>query len=83
MVTIYLDGTSYHTAAEVHSALKMLLNLPDYYGGNADALHDCLSEREGIHLYVARMGEGEVADCLRKVIRAVEDADGRVTAPQA
>jgi len=27
-----------------HQYLAQILELPDYYGGNLDALHDCLSE---------------------------------------
>ena len=45
MRTLYLDGRDYASAEALHQALKRLLALPGYYGGNADALHDCLSER--------------------------------------
>ncbi len=80
MQTIFLSGASYQTAAQVHAALNMLLNLPDYYGGNADALHDCLSERrEPVNLYLADWGRGEVEQALRKVCRVIEDLDGTVT----
>ena len=37
-LTIFIDANRYATAKELHLALKMLLNLPDYYGCNADAL---------------------------------------------
>ena len=30
-----------------HEYLKEALNLPDYYGGNLDALYDCLCEMAG------------------------------------
>ena len=79
METIYIDPSRYSTAGELHQALKMLLNLPDYYGGNADALHDCLGERrEPVNLFLAGEGAGEVAEALRKVRMVVEDLGGRV-----
>ena len=33
--------------AEIHEVLKRDLDLPDYYGGNTDALWDCLTEMLG------------------------------------
>ena len=63
----------------MHLALKMLLNLPEYYGCNADALYDCLSERhEPANLVVMNDGTGEVADALRKVKRVFADCGGSV-----
>ena len=77
METIYLDAAEVKTAADVHEKLKLLLNLPDYYGGNADALHDCLSERRGpVGVVLRREPEGEAADALRKVRMVVEDLGG-------
>ncbi len=77
-LTIFIDAARYATAKELHLALKMLLDLPEYYGCNADALYDCLSERTGkpVSLCVLTPGEGEVADAMRKVIRVVEDLGG-------
>ena len=42
---IVLDGKRMTDRAGVHDELKRKLALPDYYGGNLDALNDCLSER--------------------------------------
>ena len=44
MRTSLLDGSRYNRAHQLHSALKRLLDLPDYYGENLDALYDCLTE---------------------------------------
>ena len=78
-LTIFIDGTQYTSAKELHLALKMLLDLPEYYGCNADALYDCLSERKTpANLVVLGDGEGEVADALRKVKRVFEDCGGAV-----
>ena len=36
----------------IHAELKQKLALPEYYGGNLDALNDCLSERTERELIV-------------------------------
>lgn len=78
-LTIFVDGAQYASAKELHLALKMLLNLPEYYGCNADALYDCLSERRTpVNLVVLSDGEGEAADALAKVKRVVADCGGCV-----
>lgn len=79
MMTIYLNGSTYKNSNDVHQALKMLLDLPDYYGMNADALHDLLSERrEPVSLFLAGTGSGEVADTLRKIKAVIADLGGTV-----
>ena len=62
MQTIMIDGTRYASSRELHLALKRMLSLPDYYGMNADALNDCLSERiSPVNLWIFDPGTGEVA----------------------
>ena len=79
MQTICLYGSDYHSSGEVHAALRRLLGLPDYYGMNADALHDCLSERaEPVNLWLASPGEGEASAALRAVCRVIEELGGEV-----
>ena len=79
MHTIYLDAADYAVAAEVHAALKRLLDLPDYYGMNADALYDCLSERtEPVNLVIAHAGTPETEETLRKVSCVIGDLGGEV-----
>lgn len=79
MTTLYLNGNSYETAKDVHQALKMLLNLPDYYGMNADALHDSLSERrEPVNLFLTGAGEGEVTETINKIKAVIQDLGGTV-----
>ncbi|MBQ7850135.1 MAG: barstar family protein [Clostridia bacterium] len=78
-LTIFVDADRYATARELHLALKMLLDLPEYYGCNADALHDCLEERrDTVNLVVLSGGDGETAEALRKVRRVIEDCGGNV-----
>ena len=49
---IVLDGKRMTGRAQTHAELKEKLALPDYYGGNLDALNDCLCERRERELIV-------------------------------
>lgn len=44
MKTVTMDCENMKTPGEVHDALASLLEFPDYYGKNLDALFDCLTE---------------------------------------
>lgn len=50
MRRIILDGRELTSREKLHSVLKEALNLPDYYGNNLDALHDCLTEMPEVEL---------------------------------
>ena len=79
MHTFFLDGSVYATPRDLHAALKSMMALPDYYGMNADALHDCLGERaEQPVLCLRRGGNEAVESTLDKVCRVLEDLDGQV-----
>ena len=41
---VVLDGGSVGSRETLHQALAALLRLPDWYGGNLEALHDCLTD---------------------------------------
>lgn len=74
-----IDGRQFADGKAVHRMLKTLLALPEYYGGNADALHDVLSERgERISLRILSIGDADTAKALRKIARVVEDLGGEV-----
>ena len=79
MRTIMIDGSEYASGQELHAALKRMLSLPDYYGMNADALNDCISELpETVHLWIASPGEGDAAASLDQVRMVIEDNGGEV-----
>jgi len=79
MKTIMLDGSGYASPRDLHLALKHMLSLPDYYGMNADALNDCLSDRaEKVNLWIADPGSGETAEALRAVCAVIEDNGGEI-----
>ncbi len=74
-----IDGRQFSDGKAVHWMLKKLLCLPDYYGGNADALRDVLDERgERIDLRLLSLGGEDTAKTLRKVARVVQDLGGTV-----
>ena len=45
---------------EIHEELKRGLNFPDYYGGNTDALWDCLTDMLGDPSYIEILGFEDV-----------------------
>ena len=77
-LTLFIDADRYASGKALHLALKMMLGLPDYYGCNADALYDCLSERTGkpVNLCILSQGTGDTADALKKVVHVIEDLGG-------
>ena len=57
---IILDGSRMTDRAKLHAHLKDRLGLPDYYGGNLDALNDCLGERrERALIVISNAGDFE------------------------
>lgn len=44
MNEIILDCANLDSKAAFHAALKEALSLPEWYGGNLDAMHDCLTD---------------------------------------
>ena len=47
-----LDASKMTDKAASHAYLKEVLNLPEYYGNNLDALHDCLEEMTDVEIVV-------------------------------
>ena len=79
MSTICLFGSDYASARELHAALKALLDLPDYYGMNADALNDCLSEYLVCpSLWIRRGGPDDVQAALDLIARVFRDNNAEV-----
>ena len=71
-----LDALQMLTKTETHPYLKKMLELPEYYGGNLDALYDCLSERDDIEVEIQNMPEGK--SYVSKVVHVMKDADVKV-----
>ena len=43
MKQVILDGSAITTRTQFHDAVAQQLQLPEWYGRNLDALHDCLT----------------------------------------
>lgn len=80
MHTIFIDGNAYDTARHLHDALQEMLDLPDYYGHNADALYDVLSSRrEQVNAVVLSYGSGDVTRALKACLGVLEELGGTIT----
>ena len=49
---VILDGMSIHNREELHELLAQALGFPAWYGGNMDALFDCLRDLDETALTV-------------------------------
>ena len=79
MSTICLFGADYESPRALHEALKNLLEFPEYYGMNADALNDCLGEFPACPaLWYALNGTEEVNAALKLAARIFADNGGEV-----
>ena len=76
-VTIDISGI--RNKRELHRLFKLHLDLPSYYGGNLDALYDCLTERPGeteitfVNACDAQEGMASYIRSLRKLTEDVAD----------
>lgn len=59
----------------VHECIKAGLELPDYYGKNLDALHDCLSEMTDCEITLINIGALYSLDIIGiKILKVFEEA---------
>lgn len=75
MKTVVLNCKMFRERDLAHPYLAQMLQLPDYYGGNLDALYDCLTELGSCTLVLTG------AEAVRKdagygagILAAIEDA---------
>ena len=73
MKHITLDGNILADAAKVHDYLKEMLQFPEYYGNNLDALHDCLTDLDGLEITITSPDENGAI--FQKVLRVFKAAD--------
>ena len=72
-----LDVSACETAEDLHRALAEGLRFPAWYGGNLDALHDCLTDlSDPVHLTVlhAQALEDALGAYCRSFQRVLSDS---------
>jgi ribonuclease inhibitor len=75
MKNVILDCSLAETTAGLHLQLSELLDLPEYYGGNLDALADCLSELHQDTCLILEQPEAlleELGDYAERFFRLLE-----------
>lgn len=72
MRKIILDGNILADETRCHDYLKEMLELPDYYGKNSDALHDCLTDLQDLEITV--INERDNLPCYKKILRVLKIA---------
>ena len=68
---IILDANFLGEKKEAHEYLMEMLDLPDYYGHNLDALYDCLSERCDLNLVI--VNSADAGEYFEKLVPIFEE----------
>lgn len=77
MKQITLDGNLLGDAAQVHDYLKEILEFPEYYGKNLDALYDCLTDLEDIEITITAPDEnGAIFQKVLRIFKAANRENG-------
>ena len=73
MKQITLDGNLLADITQVHDYLKEMLEFPEYYGKNLDALYDCLTDLMDVEITITAPEEDGAI--FQKVLRVFRAAD--------
>jgi len=75
MVKVIIDGKDMTSEQQMHQLLSQELDFPEWYGGNLDALYDCLTDlTDDVEITVVKSDEliaklGERALLMLTVLR--------------
>ena len=69
-----LDASKMTDKETSHAYLKEIFELPEYYGNNLDALHDCLEEMTDVEILVENEeNAGNYYRYVSRVLREIGD----------
>ena len=75
---LILDGEKILNRDELHQQMEAVLQFPEWYGGNLDALHDCLTElMEELDICILHFDtlERHLGDYAGKLLQVLRDAE--------
>ena len=75
---VVIDLSRIASKESFHRILQIHLDLPEYYGSNLDALHDCLTEAPGARLVFINAGDlrpgmKRYFSSVKKMLEDIED----------
>ena len=73
MKKVILDGEQLCSRENAHTYLQEMLEFPEYYGKNLDALYDCLTELQDLYIVIKRPEEEN--DYFKRVLRVFKGAE--------
>ena len=75
MRKLTIDFSGAYDKATLHECIKTGLNLPEYYGKNLDALHDCLTEITNCEITLKNIDVLYTLDIIGvKILKVFEEA---------
>ena len=76
MRTFILDGAAVMGREDLHEKLARGLGLPEWYGGNLDALYDCLTDLEDTVIRIENRFDLEesLGNYANSLLRVLKDA---------
>ena len=79
---IVLNGNEFSNEEELHDYLKVKLQLPDYYGGNLNALWDCLTGWVDLPLTIVWVNfeesEKRLGSCAQEILDLFREAEEKL-----
>ena len=75
MEIIVLDARMFTDESSFHEYLLKRMELPEYYGKNLDALHDCLTDRGDCIITINNAGKlAEMGEYGREILKVFKAA---------